>query len=360
MSSAELSQIVNERLAAHARGRGSGLALVHKSGGRWRGFDWRAVSDEAGALAHGFAELGVRAGDEVLLLAGPRPRALLVALAVQGLGATPIAIGSDVTADDLAKLLAASPARFAFADEGANLERLLAGDARGALEAIVHDDRRGAHAAADPRLRTYARVAGDGARRRGEGAVLSVAAEAVPGGAPAGLWSGLADHPADASPRPGGAGERFIIVEQLASAPTAVILARWLASGALLALPEPNGDAERDRRDVAPTTLVASTAWLDRLWLDTEARLPPIGTLARRLVNRALAIGIEAPLARLSVLGPLARGLGLDRVRSTVVVGGTLAPAAWRLLAALGVLPRSPAPPATKNPLPSIEARTAA
>ena len=142
------------------------------------------------------------------------------------------------------------------------------------------------------------------------------------------------------------------------------LLARWLASGAPLALPEPDGDAERDRREVAPTTLVASAAWLDRLWLETEARLPAPGTLARRLVDRALeralAAGVEAPLARLIVLGPLARGLGLDRVRSAVVVGEPLAPAARRLLAALGVLSGPPAPPATSNPLPSVEARTAA
>jgi hypothetical protein len=361
MSSVQLSQILLGRLAAHARARGAAPALAHKRRGRWRALDWRAVADEVTALAHGLAELGVRDGDTLsLTAAAPGPRAVLVALAAQVLGATALAADADRLGALLAKLPRnpdASPGdRFAFADDESDVARVCAADKGGALVAIVHGETLGGKAGRDPRLRAYDQLRSAGARIAVEGAPL------LPAGAPhaetpAGLWAALSEEaPASDDDR----AERLLFVEGLAAPSAPALLARWLARGGLLASPERDGDAERDRRELAPTALVASSAWVERLWAETAARLPAPGTWGRRLVDRALAEGARGPLAQRLVLARIARGLGLDRVRAALVIGDAPDAGSARLLAALGVLPGTTAEAASAASPSTVQARTAA
>jgi len=69
----------------------------------------------------------------------------------------------------------------------------------------------------------------------------------------------------------------------------AVVLGQWLNSGHGLAFPEGVASAQRDRREVAPTGLLLSTARLAHLADEIESRLAPHGTWRRRLCDWAIA-----------------------------------------------------------------------
>jgi hypothetical protein len=150
-------------------------------------------------------------------------------------------------------------------------------------------------------------------------------------------------------------------VQPLSSRAGALALAEWQLSGLCLSCAEADGSPEHDRREVAPTVLIASTGWYARLWQDVDRRLPPPGSWRRRLVGAALDRSARAsaaaqpaavpapfasrplgrPLARVAdtlVARPLSRALGLGRTRLAISVGPRpLGPAEAHLLSALGI-----------------------
>lgn len=93
-----------------------------------------------------------------------------------------------------------------------------------------------------------------------------------------------------------------------------VILGQWLSSGQALAFPESPGSAARDRRAVAPTGLLLSSARLQVLAQEIEARLPPPGSWRRRLCDWT----IEQPRRGLRRLlkQRVQRLLGFENLRS--------------------------------------------
>jgi long-chain acyl-CoA synthetase len=154
--------------------------------------------------------------------------------------------------------------------------------------------------------------------------------------------------------------DEALIPQALSSRAGALALAQWQISGFCLSCAEADGSPEQDRREVAPTVLIASTGWYARLWQDVERRLPPPGSWRRRLVSAALGRSARAnagaqraavpatlrarPLDRVAtalVTRPLARALGLGRARLAIAVGRQpLGPAEAHLLSALGIRTR--------------------
>lgn len=66
------------------------------------------------------------------------------------------------------------------------------------------------------------------------------------------------------------------------------VLDRWLTGGEGFAFPETRESASRDRREIAPTALLMSTARAQQVADEIEARLAPPGTWRRRLCEWSL------------------------------------------------------------------------
>lgn len=96
------------------------------------------------------------------------------------------------------------------------------------------------------------------------------------------------------------------------------LVGMWLQSGAVLAVDETrDGD---DRRELAPTVVIASAAYYAKLQRETEARLQRsvLHSLARWAFARP-----RHPVSRALILRPIADQLGLARVRSLLTVEPT-------------------------------------
>jgi hypothetical protein len=105
----------------------------------------------------------------------------------------------------------------------------------------------------------------------------------------------------------------------------------WLESGAVLAVGEARDSSEADRRELAPTVLVARGSWYDALTAETLARVQRTDRATRTLLKWALARGKRGLLLR-----AIADQLGLARVRRALCVGGPR-PEARAFFSSLGI-----------------------
>jgi len=77
-------------LQAHAARAPRAPALWHRSRGQWHGWRWEDVVRDVAALAGALHAGGIAAGGRVIVRSESRPEALIVLLACQWLGATPV------------------------------------------------------------------------------------------------------------------------------------------------------------------------------------------------------------------------------------------------------------------------------
>jgi long-chain acyl-CoA synthetase len=292
-------------------------ALRHCQRNRWITLTWSQVQVAVARLAEGWRSLGLERGDRVLFAAGARPRALLSLLAVRAAGATPLVVEPRVEPGPLAELLASVSVRFAFADGDEQADALLPT----AIERIVYDQPRGLAWRRDPRL-----VSCD---------ELELPADALPEEDPAPVelarpsdegWRLALLHPEPRRYVPAGltplaAHDTALLAEVLAEpASLALVVGRWLGERHELVLPETPDGVLGELARLRPTYLSGSAMFFESLRAHAALRSGAPGGWRRRLIERALRRP-ESLLARLLVLAPLRRVLGLGRVRQAVAAG---------------------------------------
>jgi long-chain acyl-CoA synthetase len=340
-----------DRLAQRARLSGRTPALRHKSRGRWNTWTWEELAAAVERLAGGWRALGIAPGDRVLILAANRPRALWSVLAVQAAGGIPLL--ADPGEALLAELLASVDVRFAHATSEEQVDGILEAAGAGRPERIVFEEPRGLASRHDERLVACAvlEAAPPVALEERVALPLEVARLGDGGWQLSVLTS---ERLREAARR---AGERAplaprdeaLLLETLA-APASLLLTvgRWLDDGFLLSLGETAESALLDLSEVSPSYLAAGADFYAAVQARVDERLGPPRALRRRLVGWAVRVASDLSarwyrrvLARW-VLRPLARVLGLGRVRQAVVAGEPPAEAR-ALFLALGI-PLLPSP----------------
>ncbi|MFI0982203.1 AMP-dependent synthetase/ligase [Streptomyces sp. NPDC021093] len=108
-------------------------------GDGWTTLSWREVRRKAAVLATGYAALGVRRGEQVLMMMGNRPEHWLSDLALVHLGAIPVSVYGTAAAEQVAHIARHSGARFAIVEGAAELPRWepLLADPSHTLEKLV-------------------------------------------------------------------------------------------------------------------------------------------------------------------------------------------------------------------------------
>ncbi|MEV7419611.1 AMP-dependent synthetase/ligase [Streptomyces sp. NPDC089919] len=126
-------------LARNAEQCGDLPALSWREGDGWATLDWAETRRRVAVLAAGYAALGVRRGEHVLIMMGNRPEHWLTDLALVHLGAVPVTVYGTSAPEQIAHIARHSGARLAVlegARELARWEPLLA-DATAPLERLV-------------------------------------------------------------------------------------------------------------------------------------------------------------------------------------------------------------------------------
>ncbi|GAA3098908.1 AMP-dependent synthetase/ligase [Streptomyces rectiviolaceus] len=105
----------------------------------WETLTWREARRKVGVLAAGYAALGVRRGEHVLMMMGNRPEHWLSDLALVHLGAVPVTVYGTSAPEQIAHIARHSRARFAIVEGARELERWepLLSDATAPLERLV-------------------------------------------------------------------------------------------------------------------------------------------------------------------------------------------------------------------------------
>jgi hypothetical protein len=93
-------------LLARAAATPSRVAIRHHRRGRWEEMTWSALLTETAHAGDALAGLGVKPGSVVALMSRNRPQWIAADLAIQGLGATTLALHPDFSPETAARLIA--------------------------------------------------------------------------------------------------------------------------------------------------------------------------------------------------------------------------------------------------------------
>lgn len=279
---------VLRRLHAQGAEHPDAPALLHKRGGHWRVFRWHEVAAEVERLDAALERRGVGAGARIALSGPFEPDLITFALAAHARGVLLHPVAPSLQGDGLAGVLAAIAPTHAFVQGRRTIARWLTvrpGGGTAAVPLFTSLPLGPPHPGPwriDP---LWPDEADDHGRRHWIGRVQALGRRDI-------LW---ADEGTEWA---GGLG---------------AVIAPWLAGGTVVAFPEAAGSAARDRREIRPTALLASPERHRAIAEEILRRLPPPGSLGRRVHDALTAnpAGVAARLvtARLNALLGLPRSL---------------------------------------------------
>ncbi|MDQ7070182.1 MAG: AMP-binding protein [Rhodobacterales bacterium] len=112
-------------LQRNAKQFGSKAAYREKEYGIWQTWSWAMVEKEIEALALGFINLGVNEGDFIAVIGRNRPYLYWSIVAAQSVGAVPVPMYADASAEEMAHVLEHSGARFIIAEDQEQVDKVI-------------------------------------------------------------------------------------------------------------------------------------------------------------------------------------------------------------------------------------------
>ncbi len=155
-SDAILGATLPGRLLAHADARPDVVALRDKRHGVWQGITWADYRDQAAAVGHALADLGVQSGDHVAILSDNRPEWLFADLGAQGIGARSVGVYQTNPPEDVAYVVQHSGAKVLFCEDQEQVDKAVAiADETPNVQHVVVFEPRATRRYPDPRLLTW-------------------------------------------------------------------------------------------------------------------------------------------------------------------------------------------------------------
>jgi len=358
-------------LCQHASRRGGNPAIREKRRGIWRTMTWSDLAGEAGVLASALSARGLKRGARVGLIGDNRPRLYAAMAAAHWLGAVPVPLYQDATAEEMAPWIQSAQITHIFAENQEQVDKVLEILPRcPAVTCIVFDKDRGMRHYRQPQLVSYADLVQQGkdltesrrafldeeaARGKGDDEAFVFFTSGTMG-PPKGVvlsHKSLIDR-ARTLATAEGMTDRDVAMAYLPPA--------WLGQnffsyvqpmvvGHSVCCPESSDTMLADMREVAPSCFLATPRVLEALLTQISLRMDETGGLNQTLYNRciegarraaagkAVSVGDRLASAAGGILinGPLRDMLGLSRARVAYAAGDAVAPDLLAFFRSLGI-----------------------
>ncbi|MFO7265252.1 MAG: AMP-binding protein [Bacillota bacterium] len=354
---------------------GDRVALRHKVLGLWTPVTWRQYAEHVRRLANGLLALGAAKGDRIALIGENRPEWLYADLAIQACGAVSTGIYATNSPEQCLYVLSHAEARFFFVENEEQLDKFLEIEAHVPhVQRVIVMDTEGLRGFRHPKLMSLKELAalGDEHAARFPRALDERIDQIDPGdvalliytsgttGPPKGamlthlnvLWT--ADSLGRANViRPDEETLSFLPLSHIAQRMVSVYLPLYW--GYTVNFCENTDTVLQDMREISPTLLFAVPRIWEKIHSRIELQVQETDWVKRTAYRLAVGAGrryssaVErhgrAPLplraayalARLAVLHPLTRRVGLDRVRFAISGAAPISPDVLRYFLSLGV-----------------------
>ena len=146
---------------------GSAPAYREKEFGIWQSWTWSQTKEEIEALALGLLDLGVAEGDFIAVIGRNRPYLYWSMMAAQMVGAVPVPLYQDASAEEMAYTMSHCGARFVIAGDQEQVDKVM--EIQGELtkfEAMIYLDPRGLRKYDSAKLTQYSAVQEAGRSKR--------------------------------------------------------------------------------------------------------------------------------------------------------------------------------------------------
>ena len=362
-------------LLNHAAQRPQDTAMREKEYGIWQAMTWTDMAQLVERLACGLHQAGLQRGEHMIVIGANRPRLYATMLAVQSLGAIPIALYQDAAALECVYPINNAEARFAFAEDQEQVDKLLEiREQCPQLCNIYFDDPRGLRNYDAPGLAALDELIASGqvyATQHPEflrGEVDKVQPDDV---AAMFFTSGTTGNPKgvvhthDTLLNRARAGAEFDHLthgeDVLAYLPPAWIgqnifsYAQWLSCGYVVNCPESAATVSIDLKEIGPTYYFAPPRVFEGLLTSVMIRMEDAGAVKRKMfhyfMNLAKRVGpalmdgkpvglvarLTYALGNFMVYGPLRNNLGFSRVRVAYTAGEAIGPDLFSFYRSIGV-----------------------
>ena len=362
-------------LLKHAAERPAATAMREKEYGIWQAHSWADMATLVEHIACGLHQSGLVRGDHMVLIGANRPRLYATMLAVQALGAIPIALYQDAVGAECVFPVNNAEVRFAFAEDQEQVDKLLeVREQCPQLSHIYFDDSRGMRnydkpglAALDELLaagKTFASLHPDffttAVDKLKPDDVAAMFFTSGTTGNPKGVvhtHNSLLDRA-----RAGADFDKLTHAEEvLAYLPPAWIgqnifsYAQWLACGYVVNCPESAATVTIDLKEVGPTYYFSPPRVFEGMLTSVMIRMEDAGAIKRRMFAYFMAVarrvgptkmdgkpvsfsdGVLYALGNLLVYGPLRNSLGMSRVRVAYTAGEAIGPDLFTFYRSIGI-----------------------
>ncbi len=362
-------------LLNHASQRPTDTAMREKEYGIWQAITWAGMAAMVEHLACGLHQAGLRQHEHMVVIGANRPRLYATMLAVQALGAVPIALYQDAAAPECVFPLNNADVRFAFAEDQEQVDKLLEIRERcPQLTNVYFDDPRGLRnydeqglAALDELVaagKVFAAIHPDFFSNEVDKVLPDDVAAMFFTSGTTGNPKGVV-HTHDSLLNRARAGADFDKLthaeDVLAYLPPAWIgqnifsYAQWLSCGYVVNCPESAATVTIDLKEVGPTYYFAPPRVFEGLLTSVMIRMEDAGAFKRKLFHYfmdlakrvgptlmdgksvSLADSILYALGNFMVYGPLRNNLGFSRVRVAYTAGEAIGPDLFSFYRSIGV-----------------------
>ncbi len=362
-------------LLSHANQRPQDTAMREKEYGIWQSTSWADMAAMVEHLACGLHQAGLRRGEHMVVIGANRPRLYATMLAVQALGAVPIALYQDAAAPECIFPLNNAEVRFAFAEDQEQVDKLLEiREQCPQISNVYFDDPRGLRSYDEPGLaaldeliaagKAFAAIHTDFFKTEVDKVQPDDVAAMFFTSGTTGNPKGVV-HTHDSLLNRARAGADFDKLthaeDVLAYLPPAWIgqnifsYAQWLSCGYVVNCPESAATVSIDLKEIGPTYYFAPPRVFEGLLTSVMIRMEDAGAFKRKMfryfMDLAKRIGptlmdgksvgfgdrLLYGMGNFMVYGPLRNNLGFSRVRVAYTAGEAIGPDLFSFYRSIGV-----------------------